>query len=71
MSRVNELLLRAWVSLRHERGQDLLEYALLGALVAAAIVAALALFTNAINTMVTGISNCIDFNKSTTCSPGF
>lgn len=61
--------LRAHV--RSERGQDLLEYALLGGLIAAAIVAVLALMTGKLNTMITNIGNCIDFTSSTNCDPGF
>jgi Flp pilus assembly pilin Flp len=62
-----------WVlsHMRRENGQDLLEYALLGGLVAAAIVAVLVLFTGALNTMFTNIGNCIDFDSATACSPGF
>jgi Flp pilus assembly pilin Flp len=55
----------------NEKGQDLLEYAMLGGLIAAAIVAVLVLFTDAIETMITGIGNCIDFNSATSCDPGF
>jgi Flp pilus assembly pilin Flp len=61
------------MSAREERGQDLLEYALLGGLIAAGIVAVLALMTGNINEMVTNIGKCIDFDKSagSTCAPGF
>jgi Flp pilus assembly pilin Flp len=54
-----------------ESGQDLLEYALLGGLIAAAIVAVIALgtMTGAITDMANGIGNCIDFDKTTTCGP--
>ena len=56
-----------------ERGQDLLEYALLGGLIAAAIVAvaALGVMTGAIEGMADGIANCIDFDNSaaSTCGP--
>ncbi len=56
-----------------ERGQDLLEYALLGGLIAAAIVAvaALGVMTGAITGMANGIANCIDFDNSaaSTCGP--
>ena len=57
--------------IRSERGQDLLEYALLGGLIAAAIVAviALGLMTDAISSMASGISDCIDFKASTDCGP--
>ena len=54
-----------------ERGQDLLEYALLGGLLAAAITAAavVVLMTGAVSGMATGISECIDFNNATSCGP--
>ena len=57
--------------LTEERGQDLLEYALLGGLIAAGIVAVLVLFTGVISTMMTNIGSCIDFTSSTGCNPGF
>ena len=57
--------------LDEERGQDLLEYALLGGLIAAAITGAAVavLMTGALSGMATGISHCIDFNSATTCGP--
>lgn len=50
--------------LASERGQDLLEYALLSGLIAAAITAAavVATMTGALNAMATGIAECIDFD---------
>ncbi len=66
-------ILRAWVSAhlpRSERGQDLIEYAMLGGLIAAAILAVgILAFSGTLSSMATGIGNCIDFNKSTTCGP--
>ena len=65
----------AWVvsHLRDERGQDLLEYALLGGLIAAAIiaVATLGVMTGAITDMANGIGDCIDFDNSvgSECGP--
>jgi Flp pilus assembly pilin Flp len=59
------------LSAREEKGQDLLEYALLGGLIAAGIVAVLVLFGGFITDMVTNIGHCIDFASSTTCNPGF
>ena len=56
--------------LSEERGQDLLEYALLGGMVAVGILAAMIIFTPALNTMATGIKNCIDFTAGTVCNPG-
>ena len=53
-----------------ERGQDLIEYAMLGGLIALGITAVgLALFSGAIEAMFTGIGNCIDFDSGTTCAP--
>ena len=54
-----------------EEGQDLLEYALLGGLIAAAITAAavtLAL-TGALTSMANGIKDCIDFDSVSVCGP--
>jgi Flp pilus assembly pilin Flp len=54
-----------------ERGQDLIEYALLGGLIAAALIAAATLtgMTDAVKGMATGIAACIDFKSGTTCGP--
>jgi len=67
---VNALSLWLRWHIRSERGQDLLEYALLGGLIAAAVVAVIALgtMTGAITSMATGISRCIDFNSGTICN---
>jgi len=57
--------------LADEHGQDLLEYALLGGLIAAAITAAavtLAL-TGALTSMANGIKDCIDFDSVSVCGP--
>jgi len=63
------LVLKA--KLGSESGQDLLEYALLGGLIAMAIiaVAALGVLSGAIEAMATGIGECIDFDN-VACSPG-
>lgn len=51
-----------------ERGQDLIEYALLSGIIAAAIIAIGAgVLTGALNNMVAGIGRCIDFDAGTTC----
>ena len=63
-----------WIlaNLRRERGQDLVEYAMLSGLIAAAIVAVgIIVFSTAITSMAGGISSCIDFTASTACNPGF
>ncbi len=52
-----------------ERGQDLIEYALLGGLIALAIIGTVLAFGGALNSMATGIGNCIDFNAATLCNP--
>jgi Flp pilus assembly pilin Flp len=63
----------AWlrVHIRSERGQDLLEYALLGGLIAAAVIAVigLAVMDNTLTGMVNGIGRCIDFDSTTDCDP--
>ena len=56
--------------LRSEKGQDLIEYAMLGGLIAAAMLAVgVLVFSGALTSMADGISNCIDFKKATTCGP--
>ena len=59
--------------LRQERGQDLIEYAMLSGLIAAALVAVLALgvLTGAVEGMAEGVSDCIDFDSGTACAAGF
>ena len=54
-----------------ERGQDPLEYALLGGLIAAAITAAAVVLamTGALNNMATGIADFVDFDSVTPCGP--
>jgi Flp pilus assembly pilin Flp len=53
-----------------EQGQDLIEYALLSGIIAAAIVGVTAaILTGALNSMATGISHCVDFKSSTPCAP--
>jgi len=53
-----------------ERGQDLIEYALLGGLIALAIMAAVGLvLTGALQGMFNGIGECIDFDAATNCDP--
>lgn len=57
--------------LRSERGQDLIEYALLGGLIALTLMAAAVLLalTGALQEMASGIGNCIDFDSTSDCSP--
>ena len=60
-------LLRSLV--KSERGQDLIEYAMLGGLIAIALMAAGLLLQQPIADMAAGIGRCIDFNSGTTCAP--
>ncbi len=55
--------------LSEERGQDLLEYALLGGLIAVSLMAAALFLAGPIAGMATGIGNCIDFDVTTVCAP--
>lgn len=63
-----------WVRahVRSERGQDLIEYAALGGLIAAALAAVLAagVLSGALDTMFTNISYCVDFDGGTECLGG-
>ncbi len=53
-----------------ERGQDLIEYALLSGLIAAALVTVFATgLDTALGDMVNGIGDCVDFKSSSTCAP--
>ena len=56
--------------LSEERGQDLIEYGLLGGFIALVIMGlALTIFQDSIGSMFTGIGNCIDFDSLTDCTP--
>ena len=55
--------------LSRESGQDLIEYAMLGGLIALAIIGAGIFFQDAIGDMADGIGSCIDFTDSTECAP--
>ena len=55
--------------LAEDRGQDLLEYALLGGLLAAALVGIAVLLNTALDDMVAGIADCIDFDGVADCGP--
>ena len=57
-------------SLREERGQDLIEYALIGGLIAAALVAAFFILNPYILNMAHGIGNCVDFDSTSKCTAG-
>lgn len=57
--------------LGEERGQDLLEYAMLGGLIVIGILAVVGAFTGALDNMIKGIGNCIDFSNTTNCEGPF
>ena len=65
----------AWVvsHLRDERGQDLIEYALLGGAIAVAImvIVTAGILSGALTAMADGIGDCIDFDNSvgSECGP--
>ena len=81
MRYVNGLLLKAMTGVqslahrlhRDERGQDLIEYALLGGLIALTLMAAAVLLalTGALQAMGAGIGRCIDFDSAagSVCAP--
>ena len=59
--------------LHGERGQDLIEYSLLGGFIALSLMLALAVavavLTGSLEDMVTGVGNCVDWNPSNDCNP--
>jgi Flp pilus assembly pilin Flp len=61
---INAISIWLKAHVRSERGQDLIEYALLGGLIAGALIAAALLtgMTDAVKGMATGIGECIDFD---------
>ncbi len=64
-------ILLTWLKVHvpSERGQDLIEYAMLSGLIALALIGGALVFTGALAGMASGISDCIDFDKTTTCAP--
>jgi Flp pilus assembly pilin Flp len=64
-------VLITWIRTRAglETGQDLIEYAMLGGLIALALLAASIAFAGPLASMATGIGECIDFNSATVCNP--
>jgi Flp pilus assembly pilin Flp len=68
------LNLVTWILARihREDGQDLIEYAALGGLIAAALAAVLAagLLSGALDDLFSNMSDCVDFDSSTTCLGG-
>jgi Flp pilus assembly pilin Flp len=69
------LRIQVWVtstlaSMREERGQDLVEYALWSGLIAIGLIAiGAALYTGIGNDLGAGIKRCVDFNSGSTCGP--
>jgi len=58
------------VHVRSERGQDLIEYAMLGGLIALACIAIGAVaFNGPLTNMAKGVGQCIDFDAGTPCQP--
>jgi len=59
------------VRLRVEIGQDLIEYALLGGLIGASLLAVGVLtgLSTGLTSMADGIGECIDFDSGTDCTP--
>ena len=79
MAYINAALLRAVFEvqalarrLRDEAGQDTMEWAMLSGLVALAIIGITIALSGALDSLITGIGNCIDFNSNgvTECLPG-
>ncbi len=54
--------------LSRESGQDLIEYAMLGGLIAVALLGAAFVFDDALLKLGEGIGRCIDFDSETVCS---
>jgi len=77
MQLVNHAMMNFFTWLRTERGQDLLEYAMLGGLIAAAILVVFGILvgtgaagSGVIDNMAQGIADCIDFDETTACAGG-
>jgi Flp pilus assembly pilin Flp len=68
--RIHVWMTTAFASMKEERGQDLMEYALWSGLIAIGLIAiGVALYTGIGNALGTGIKYCLDFNTGTTCGP--
>ena len=67
---LNTLVVWLKLHVRSERGQDLIEYALLGGLIAGALLAVAVLtgLTTAVTDMANGVGDCIDFDSATACN---
>ncbi|MCJ7492455.1 MAG: Flp family type IVb pilin [Dehalococcoidia bacterium] len=64
-------LLTLKMRLSDERGQDVIEYAMLGGLIAMAILLIVGAFSGALGSMANGIERCIDFDSTSLCSASF
>ena len=53
--------------LHDERGQDLMEYALITGGIAIVLIVALAVFTGQFGNLFTSLKHCIDFDSGTSC----
>jgi len=62
------MMQRLLTILRDQRGQDLIEYAMLSGLIAIAIIGAAFAFDGAFTSLSDGISECIDFD-GIDCAP--
>ncbi len=54
-----------------ERGQDTLEWVMLGGLVAAAIVGIIGVFSGALGSFAAAAENCLDWDSTTACTKAF
>ena len=63
----------AWlgIDLHGESGQDLIEYTVLGSLLAGAIFGVAAVLDTSILDFFSNLGNCVDGDASTPCSMGF
>lgn len=67
---INSMVIWIQMFLRNQRGQDMIEYALISGLIAATLIGVgVLLFGDALDSMAAGIGNCIDFESSTNCDP--
>ena len=67
---LNSMVIWLQMFLRNQRGQDMIEYALISGLIAATLIGVgVLLFGDALDSMAEGIGNCIDFESSTNCDP--
>ena len=63
------LVLSLKAKLSSERGQDVVEYALITGGIAIVLIVAILIFTGAITNAFTTLKECIDFDALTPCGP--